>query len=265
MAITKKGKAWEIKNSLWIIWSFIFLLNGIGIFLVGKKCKVKKWFNNGLIYTALAWISMIVGGETSGVLQDISLFFFCGIYLVCIIHSFKIRKEYLLRLEFLEDQNTEQIELDSLRNKIAEEYEASKKNILVHNDPISQKKNVTSKINNTKILNEKDLVPPLSRINSIRIKTPDVKTIKKSTNLTTLLDINSCNEVELAELPGIGIILAKKTINLRNSKNGFSSVDEFIKEVGIKPHFVERLRSMICCIPKDNVQTIKSSGRMVDF
>ena len=46
---------------------------------------------------------------------------------------------------------------------------------------------------------------------------------------THILDINSCTEEELAELPGVGLILAKKTIKIRNEKGNFTSVDEFIE------------------------------------
>ena len=82
-----------------------------------------------------------------------------------------------------------------------------------------------------------------------------------------LLDINSCTEDELAELPGIGLILAKKTINMRNEKGCFSTVNEFIDKLSISPHYAERLRDMLCCtvMPNSNLETVKTSVRMVDY
>ncbi len=37
MAVTKKGDKWEIQKSLWIISSFVFLVNGMGMYFAGKK------------------------------------------------------------------------------------------------------------------------------------------------------------------------------------------------------------------------------------
>ncbi len=92
-----------------------------------------------------------------------------------------------------------------------------------------------------------------------------VNNIKNNVNNEELLDINSCSELELSKLPGMGLILAKKAVNLRNSRNGFDSVDEFIETVGVKPHFVDTVKIMICCNPVKTVETVKMSGRRVDF
>lgn len=43
------------------------------------------------------------------------------------------------------------------------------------------------------------------------------------------VDINFCDEQELSLVPGIGIILAKKAIRIRNEKGNFESVDDFVK------------------------------------
>nr|WP_242843921.1 helix-hairpin-helix domain-containing protein [Clostridium botulinum] len=106
-------------------------------------------------------------------------------------------------------------------------------------------------------------------INNISPVMPKVESTVNNTrynlNNEELLDINSCNELELSRLPGMGLILAKKAVNLRNSKNGFDSVDEFIEMVGVKPHFVDTVKSMICCNPVKTVETMKMSGRRVDF
>ncbi len=92
-----------------------------------------------------------------------------------------------------------------------------------------------------------------------------VNNMGNSSNNEGLLDINLCSELELSRLPGIGLILAKKAVNLRNSKNGFDSVDEFIEMVGVKPHFVDTVKIMICCKSDKTVEAVKMSGRRVDF
>ncbi len=122
MAVTQKGDKWEMKKSLWILCSFVVLVNGMGMYSAGKKAKVKRWYNYGLIYTAIAWIGLIMGGELTGFVQSIGCIIFFLDYIVCIVHSFKIRKEYLVRLEILEDKNVEQNEMNFIRSKIAKEY-----------------------------------------------------------------------------------------------------------------------------------------------
>lgn len=138
MAITKKGTAWEVKKSLWIIWSFIFLLGGIGIGYAGRKVRVNKWTKYGLLYTVVMLITVIIGSKTVGsIIDDISMIIFFISYIGCIVHSFKIRKEYLIRLEVMEIQKIDELETDNLRIKIANEYG-------INNSKIS-----TAKLSNT--------------------------------------------------------------------------------------------------------------------
>ena len=56
------------------------------------------------------------------------------------------------------------------------------------------------------------------------------------------LDINNCSEIELTELPGISIVLAKKIIKKREEAGGFKSLDEFFIFLNLKSHFVEQLQ-----------------------
>ena len=81
-----------------------------------------------------------------------------------------------------------------------------------------------------------------------------------------LLNINKATLEEITNLPGISIIMAKKTIQYRDLNSGFKTLDEFFKEIKIKKHFQEQLRKLICVKPynapsKEN----KSEERIVDF
>lgn len=123
MSITKKGPLWEYKNSLWILIHFIIMFSGIGMFYAGKKVKVKKWTNYALIYIVVTWISFfIVGANQANKLSDVFAGIFLGSYIACIVHSFIIRKEYLIRLEMIQMQGMDDTDMDELRTKIANEY-----------------------------------------------------------------------------------------------------------------------------------------------
>lgn len=82
------------------------------------------------------------------------------------------------------------------------------------------------------------------------------------------VDVNSVAEQDIAALPGIGPILAKKAIRIRQTEGGFESIEKFAQDLGLKPHVVEQIRSRIVIGPY-SAQTPgvvkKSRGRVVDF
>ena len=75
-------------------------------------------------------------------------------------------------------------------------------------------------------------------------------------------DVNTAPEGELAALPGVGPILAKRAIDLRSQHGGFTSIDAFGDALGLKPHTLERLRPhLTASAPKPQQRT----GRRVDY
>ncbi len=314
MKITERGRMWEMMHSLWIIWSFIWLVNGVGMFLAGRKTRVQKWYRLGLIYTAIGWMTMIIGSEAGkgSIINDVMMLTFFGTYIACIIQSFSIRKEYLVRLEMMEKQKTEQVMTNNFKEKIAKEYGVSSNrgnyntnnveyrnndNMEYRNNNVKYQSTVNTQYNNGYInknqqtfnsqmnFNQNEQV--FNRAESTNKETKiyntennlvknDFSKIKNEETVETsrtekLVDVNSCTEDELLQLPGIGVIEAKKAINFRNN-NEFNSVDEFIQVLNIKPHFTEKIRSMLICNKTKKNESINNSnvnasraGRMVDF
>ncbi len=60
-----------------------------------------------------------------------------------------------------------------------------------------------------------------------------------------VLDLNTAKAEDLANLPGINIILAKKIVQRRDEKGGFTSLDELYEEFKIKPHFRKQLNGLL--------------------
>jgi hypothetical protein len=84
--------------------------------------------------------------------------------------------------------------------------------------------------------------------------------------VTEKIDINNCSEIELTELPGVSIVIAKKAIKRREELGGFKSVDEFLSFIELKPHMESRLRNRIKVEKmKGSLHTKKYSERSVDF
>jgi len=80
------------------------------------------------------------------------------------------------------------------------------------------------------------------------------------------IDINNCSEIELTELPGISIVLAKKIIKKREEINGFKSAEEFFVFLKLKPHMENQLKNLIKTEKmRGSVIQKKHSERSVDF
>ena len=79
------------------------------------------------------------------------------------------------------------------------------------------------------------------------------------------ININTASEEELATLPGITIIIAKKIIKYRDLHDGFKTKKEFFTEMKIKPHFQTQLEDLIV-VSKPQPKEIKENDeRIVDF
>lgn len=85
---------------------------------------------------------------------------------------------------------------------------------------------------------------------------------------SSAVDVNNAAEQDIAALPGIGPILAKKVIKIRQTQGGFDSIEQFAQGLGLKPHVVEQIRLRVVIGPYSTQLpgvVKKSSGRVVDF
>ncbi|WP_020620543.1 helix-hairpin-helix domain-containing protein [Paenibacillus daejeonensis] len=76
------------------------------------------------------------------------------------------------------------------------------------------------------------------------------------------VDVNWADEEELADLPGVGAIGAKRIVEERRTNGGFTSAEQLGEWLDLKPHHVVRLQKQAAFRPRQ----VKSGGaRMVDF
>jgi hypothetical protein len=78
-----------------------------------------------------------------------------------------------------------------------------------------------------------------------------------------VLDINTASEAQLAALPGVGVVLAKRAIAERERTGAFPSVDAFAEVLELRPHILERLRPRLRA--GDRPTPPAPRGRVVDF
>lgn len=79
------------------------------------------------------------------------------------------------------------------------------------------------------------------------------------------LDLNGATERELASLPGVGPVLAKRAVAERAQRGGFGSVDELGQILSLKPHVVERLRPLLTVGHRPAKGGAARAGRLIDF
>lgn len=81
---------------------------------------------------------------------------------------------------------------------------------------------------------------------------------------TRILDVNDCSEMELALVPGIGVVKAKRAITEREKNGYFESIDDFFNRVDIKPHNVMEAGQYLVCNRREKQDISERRGRKVD-
>jgi len=96
-----RGKLWEWRNSLWVLWTFFYPLNFVAFFRIGAKAKRKFWHMVGWLYFALGIPLIILASQlhTAGLVPPWlnSLFSFVVAAAIpgSVIHAFSVRRKYL--------------------------------------------------------------------------------------------------------------------------------------------------------------------------
>lgn len=83
------------------------------------------------------------------------------------------------------------------------------------------------------------------------------------------VNINTATASEIAVLPGINIVIAKKVVEHRDLNGGFKSIDEFLQVAEVKEHFIPKIKEMITLdgASQNNNSAIEkqNEGRLLDW
>lgn len=251
MATTSKGQRWELLHSLWILWTFTLgFFNWVAFFYIGIRAKQRKWILWGLVYAIPFILSMAFADRPAfdGWIGDLTVILTLILGIISIVHAFRIRKEYLLRLEAL--QRREANSGATLHDRVNAEYGAQDQISVTTSEPARP-----SEFAGTQ--------------GSDREQQPDGSAAASNPAPSTSaqaprIDLNSSSEQEISSLPGVGLIIAKRAVKLREERGGFHSIEEFGQALNLKPHIVERIRPLVS-IPPQQPGSSGSRGRVVDF
>ncbi|MUG48067.1 ComEA family DNA-binding protein [Paenibacillus woosongensis] len=79
-------------------------------------------------------------------------------------------------------------------------------------------------------------------------------------------DINTASEAQIASLPGIGTILAKRVMMKREELGGFKSLEHFSDVMGLKKYTLDRIAPLVVFSHKSNAPiNSPASGRIIDY
>lgn len=228
-----KGKAWEWKHSFWMLWTLPLFgfTSFISFMYIGRKTKTKKWIIFGLIYflwIMLQWfiLPMLPSDSFIGDFHTSSYTISLIIWIWSIVHVFLVRKEYLTRLSYLVD-HPEIAESSNQKyyNTVTQDYQDFPQNKVVQKVITMPK---------TKTESKTEIKEHHNKIKS-----------QPATDNSLSVNINSCSQEDLLTLPGITISLANRIIDRRNNEGDFTSVDEFLDFIMVKPHFAVQLKNIV--------------------
>lgn len=126
VSVTSRGRKWEILHSLWVGWTFTLgFFNWIAFLYIGLRVRRLKWIVWGIVYSVPFVLAMIFAGTPAfeGRIGDLTIVLTLLLGVISIVHAFRVRKEYILRLSVLQEDTPERDE--TLKRKIETEYKGN--------------------------------------------------------------------------------------------------------------------------------------------
>ncbi|GAB1354407.1 hypothetical protein MASR1M12_31450 [Erysipelotrichia bacterium] len=247
MSITSKGDAWEAKNSRWIWWTYLPSFGGIGFITAGFRVKKNLWIVGGGSYFAISILLSNIAQQFRGsLIEELFMMPIIVAWFVSIGYAYSIKKEYLLRLEAIENQGGDIYQTIQLKKEIQKEFGGTRPE---QNNPIDQSFSSNK---------GRSSPPPVDRTPEKDYSKPSTPPPVPKSSVNRIL-LNSASAEEIAKLPGIGIVVAKKAVAIRKQDGQFSSLEDFGVRLSLQPHIVERLRTLVEISIENNNESPSSS------
>lgn len=282
--LTSFGRSWERWHSLWTGWAlgFFGLFSWLSFLYAGLRAGKRSWLIWSGVY-ALPWIPFIIAVPPEGQedppgfgVFDVAMVLFLILWVLSSIHAFRIRGEYLLRIAERRTQKRSASAGSAASVAATGSMQGGNRPPAAwYGDPAGGTGqrwwNGSEWTARTQ-----DPSPSVSTIYSDTATPSGPSTTDRHSGafdpesgrqdeLAQPLDLNSAREEELAALPGIGGILSKRIVAERHERGGFGSVEEMALAVALKPHVLQRLRSLVTAGQRPTTPSERPRGRVVDF
>jgi hypothetical protein len=255
--ITLMGRSWEGNHSLWIAWTFTFVLSFVAFFYIGSTSRNGRYMRWGALMLLAVVLPVLVTLER-GVFLDAGqrhafgyvvmvawgLLLAAGI--AAIIHAFRIRPEYLSIMA-----RREQGEVHEARPLRRGPDRAAWRSRPVARWGMAPhwERNATAP------------APPEYGPVTGGARAPEPPEVH-------LTEVNNCPLDELNRLPGLPTVVAKRVDEIRKTRRGFHTVDEccqVLRNLGLNEHEIRVIRPMITVAPMVPRNKRLLPGRVVDY
>lgn len=232
---------WKIVNSLWVLVSFIFLLNGIGIIYAGKKANNSTWFKIGLIFEAIPVLLFLLAVVDPNSPYGITL---TSIYLLTwvlsIIYSFFILPKFLDSIKFNKNVNNIQNNQYNPQNM---QYQ--------YNQQSNNSNNSTTHQFNQNPMEDYDYQQPSTDTSENSYNTTEnAPTVNNESNPKfDLIDINYVPEDIIKQIPGLNNKQSEKIIAIRNNGDYIESFDDLKVKLDLTDNQINELKKYIKITP----------------
>jgi DNA uptake protein ComE-like DNA-binding protein len=251
---------WKVVNLLWVIFSFIFVLNGLGIIYAAKKVDNRNWLIEGIIYQAIAIMLLLLAGfNVSSIGVAFTLFYLLS-WLICIIRTPFIAKKYLeiLRLKNNSNMNYQQTNQDN-QNPIQNESNVNinSQNVdLNGNVPPAQSYvyenemqfNKAQTYNNSNInqdiLNKNNADTADNMNNDYDPQRIDDTSQTIQENISKI-NLNTASAEEIKNIPILTVEQAQKIIELRSRGETIRSMDDLKQKFNMDDTQIAQLKEYI--------------------
>jgi hypothetical protein len=230
MAITKRGLGWELLQSAWVLVppASVGMLVWAAFLYAGIRARHRPWLVAAAVYF-LGFVSALALTDDSDNWTGLII---VALWFVGTVHAFIVRPEYLIRLDA-------DLSADAARSS-----------------PAPRTRRVVP-VDATFAPFTRPAAPSLSAA-------PVSSTAPASAPQPSApVDLNAAPEAAIAALPGIGPILARRAVEVRDARGGFASVDDFADALDLKPHVLERIRPLAFTTPL--TARPRPMGRRVDY
>ncbi|HEY7769771.1 helix-hairpin-helix domain-containing protein [Longimicrobium sp.] len=229
MAITKRGLGWELLQSAWVLVppASVGMLVWAAFLYAGIRARHRPWLVAAAVYF-LGFASALALTDNSDNWTGLIV---VALWFVGTVHAFIVRPEFLIRLDA-------DLSADAARSSPA--------------PPIRRIVPVDATY--------APFTPPAAPSPSAPPVSPPVPAAPQP---SAPVDLNAAPEPAIAALPGVGPILARRAVELRDARGGFASVDDFADALDLKPHILERIRPLAFTTPR--AAPPRPMGRRVDY
>lgn len=172
-------------------------------------------------------------------------------WIIAFIHVIIIRSVFLIELDVLKEMEHEK--KSKIREEAKKRFEKQKERQSRHRVKKTRAKKPTPAVPQTaasKTAQKAETEPTTAP--------PPIPEMEK-------IDLNTATEAEIAAIPAIGLILAKRIVAVRQEIGGFESFEQFVETIGIKPHTAEKVKHRVDFSQSEMPATSTQSGRLVDY